>query len=240
MHLSRLNRFTRLKIRKLLTAGLFCLPVICHAAEKHDMRNSKYCEIILSQMKLTAAVYSTLGLSDCPEAIWRNITPAGIRKETGSFFAHLNGPRYWTIDGSITSPLVSKNQRVLGGLPMHESGFLHLSLMDMARGSAPYREHKVNRQTTWIYNEGRPVYELIDPNGQVFVMQSYSIEKSPLSAASLADLGTQLKLPNGWHFRTGVLKESAYLTAINNTAVVIQDALLNTYQLATRDLLKVK
>ena len=121
---------------------------------------------------------------------------------------------------------------------MHEVGLLHLSIKDLVMGFVPYREHQVDRKTTWIYYAGKPVYELINPAGQVFVLQSYSIESTPQTEATLSDLGSKLKLPKGWVFHTVVLTDQGSVVAVNEHAIVIQDDFHNTYQLASYDLLK--
>ncbi|HBI21309.1 MAG TPA: hypothetical protein DDY37_01765 [Legionella sp.] len=211
--------------------------MVSQSMDKDNLRGLRYCEIILAKTRLTFSVYTTIGLNDCPDAAWEKITTTSIKQVTGSYFVHLNGPRFFLMNGVRHTAFVDRNIVTLGGLEMREAGVLHLSLIDLMRGAAPYREHAVDRQTTWVYKVGYPVYELLGPQGQVFVMQSYSIEKSPLTEAQLAGLGDVLTLPHGWHFRTGVLKKDHYLTAIDNKAVVIQDNLLNTYQLATNDFL---
>jgi hypothetical protein len=44
--------------------------------------------------------------------------------------------------------------------------------------------------------------------------------------------GAKLSLPPGWIYRTVVLEADFNLVAADNVAIVIQDDLLNTYQLA--------
>ena len=78
-----------------------------------------------------------------------------------------------------------------------------------------------------------PVFQLVDDQGNVYFMQSYSLEKdTDQTAQTLSQLGSVLTLPSGWTFRSLVLKADYNLTALNNMATVIQDDLLNTYQLA--------
>lgn len=223
--------------------SVFCLfllslfPGLMHAGERSHMRGERYCEIFLSQSLTKFTVYNTIGLNNCPENIWKKINVAEVKKETGASRVHLNGPRYWVIDGIKNSQLKSPNTKTIGGLPMHEAATLNMSFSDLLHAGAPYSQHKVARDTTWVYNKGKPVYELIDPQGNVFVMQSYSIEKVPQTQQSLAQLGSKLKLPSKWQFKTGVLKQSDTVQAVNNIAVVVQDEFLNTYQKATHDLL---
>lgn len=120
---------------------------------------------------------------------------------------------------------------------MREAGILHLSLMDLFKNK-PYQSHVVHRKTTWVYQADKPVFELIDPNGQVFVMQSYSVQKYPQTMNTLTQLGAKLQLPKGWKFKTGVLNKPETIEAVNNKAVVVQDNFLNTYQKASHDFLK--
>jgi hypothetical protein len=50
-----------------------------------------------------------------------------------------------------------------------------------------------------------------------------------LSYADLPNLGTKLKLPPGWTYRTKVLDRDLGLGTINGLARVVQDDLENTY-----------
>src|SRR3990167_547662 len=214
------------------------IPFSLHAAaEKMNIRGDRYCEIIFPESITTYEVYTTFGLSDCPQAIWNNVNIAQVKKDAGSSFVHLNGPRYWVIDGFKHTSLIHSTPKTLGGLAMRETGVLHLTAYDLlrAKSGAHYQQWKVERETTWIYEPGKPIYELIDPEGNVFVMQSYSIEKYPQTEDSLASLATNLKLPVGWQFKTGNIKKREALHTINHVAIVVQDDFLNTYQMATHD-----
>lgn len=220
-----------------LLALLLIVPAL-QAAEKSHLRGGRYCEILLAKSLTTFAVYNTWGLNDCPESLWRKETVALVKKETNATAAHLNGPRYWVIDGFTRSNLVNPTVKSIGGIPMREAGVLHLSVFDLLKAKSFYQEHKVARQTTWIYQAGKPVYELIDPKGNVFVMQSYSTEFAKQTQATLSDLASKLTLPSGWRFKTGTLQQTQRLQAIHNIAIVVQDNLSNTYQMATHDFLQ--
>ncbi len=211
-----------------------------HAANESDMRNKVYCEIITNKDRsfTTYAVYTTWGLNDCPQSIWQNITPSSVKKQTKSWFVHLNGPRHWIFDGFQNSKLISKKIRNINGLNLREAGEIHLSVWRFLKGLPSYEKQIIHRTTNWIYDANKPVYELIDPNGQVYVMQSYSTQKKPQTSASLAGLGDVLKLPSGWKFKTGLLKKSEKIPTPGNQATVIQDDFLNTYQAVAHDLLQ--
>ncbi|ARB92053.1 hypothetical protein [Legionella longbeachae] len=223
--------------QKCLIFALLILPTFSFAAQKSHLRGQRYCEILIEKSRTDFAVYNTIGLNNCPERMWDKITPAVVKSETGSSFVHLNGPRYWVIDGLKNSDLVNPEVKTFDGLKMREAGILHISFWDLFRTGASYKQLQVARHTTWVYDAGKPVYELIDPKGNVYVMQSYSVQKTPQTEQSLAQLGTKLKLPKKWQFKTGVLKKTGTVPAINNMAIVIQDDFLNTYQKASHDLL---
>lgn len=216
---------------------LFFAPLLSYGAETSNMRGKRYCEIILTKTISSYAVYNTWGLNDCPEQLWSKVSISAVKKETGSSFVHLNGPRYWVIDGFKNTSLINPAIKTISGIPMREAGILHLSLMDLFKNK-PYQSHVVDRKTTWVYQADKPVFELIDPNGQVFVMQSYSVQKYPQTMDNLKQLGDKLQLPKGWKFKTGVLNKLETIEAVNNKAVVVQDNFLNTYQKASYDFLK--
>jgi hypothetical protein len=98
--------------------------------------------------------------------------------------------------------------------------------------ACPIRSRKVQRTTVWVYDAGKPVYELVDPQGHVYDMQSFSGQKVDQTIESLATLGQRLHVPDGWTFRSRVLTSELQLTAVGGVAHVVQDDLANTY---TRD-----
>src|SRR5262249_28774742 len=144
-----------------------------------NVRGGRYCEILVG--KLTGSdvhvdVYNTYPLDDCPEAAWAAVDPAQVKTDLMADSVTLNGPRYWTMDAFENTALVDPTPRPLGGLQMHLAGTLDAPLATVQAGQAPYSPLDVNRTTTWIYDAGKPVYELVDPQGRVFDMQSYSVQ----------------------------------------------------------------
>ncbi|MDP3704286.1 MAG: hypothetical protein Q8R24_00060 [Legionellaceae bacterium] len=208
-------------------------------AELDDMRGRRYCEVIFFHGFL-GYVYNTINLNNCPEQIWNSVTTAVVKEVTGSHFVYLNGPRYFVMDKVLyrEKDFSHVDLKTFEGIGMRRVGVLHITLLDLIKGSAPYREHKVDRKNTWVFQVGKPVYELIDPEGQVFVMQSYSEEMNTQPEVSLSRLGSRLTLPSGWRFRTGILMKDQHLLVVNNQAIVILDDFKNAYQLASRDFLE--
>jgi hypothetical protein len=99
-------------------------------------------------------------------------------------------------------------------------------------GSAPYSTNTIQRSTAVQFDEGKPVYELIGPDGKIYDMQSYSAQKTAQSEADLPTLGARLTLPAGWSFRTRTLTAPLQITAVGGLATVVQDDFANTYQLS--------
>lgn len=226
--------------KSLVLTTLLCanyMSNVCYAGEIDNLRGARYCEVIIAENRWTLLVYNSIGLNDCPEQSWKKINTESVQKETASSWVHLNGPRYWVIDSMKKAALINHKQRSFGKITMREAGMLHLSLSDILHGTQPYLTHTVHRKTTWVFKADKPVYEIINNKGQVFVMQSYSVQHVHQTEASLANLGKKLSLPAGWRFRTGTLKQDQELPTVDNKAVVIQDNYSNTYQLAPHDFL---
>ena len=94
-------------------------------------------------------------------------------------------------------------------------------------GQGAYRVARVDRDTVWHYVAGRRIYELQDPEGRRYVMQSFSrIVDSELQLADLASLGDRLDLPAGWQFTTRILREPLAVPVADGVAEVVQDDLV--------------
>ena len=199
-----------------------------------DLRNVRYCEVItIDRERLTfhVAVYNTLGLNFCPAEQWATLDGRALAKQLDVSRVKLNGPRYWTIDGIEASGATKAGKIAsFGGIGMVERATLTTKLWQGTVGDRFYKPNKVARTTVFHYRAGRPVYELLSPGGDVYMMQSYAQIVDPkLSADDLAGLGARLKLPKGWTFRTRVL-DADYALKADGVAYVINDNLYNSYQ----------
>jgi haloalkane dehalogenase len=203
--------------------------------ERDHMRNARYGEIVPvtgGPIHFTGHVYNTLGLNDCPEAQWKALDPAQLRKQYHAWVVLLNGPRYFVMDSSsIANPGAVAT---FGGIQARHLADVDLSLGMILKGRAkPFTETTVLRTTRYVYKAGRPVYELTSPSGVVYVMQTYSLQVDPgLTEAQLPSLGSRLSLPSGWHYKVVTPKKDLVL-ATSGKAYVLQDNLENSYQRAT-------
>jgi hypothetical protein len=201
-----------------------------------DVRGSRYCEVLVGKVagnEVLVDVYNTWGLNDCPAAQWAQLDAARIKADFGAAAVVLNGPRYWLVDSFAGSMLLDPTPQLIDGLlEMRKAGVLHLSLADVANGVQPYVALSVQRDTTWVFQAGKSVYELVDPAGKIYDMQSFSVQKVAQTEASLSGLGASLALPAGWSFRSRVVDAELQVVAVGGLATIVQDDNGNTYQLS--------
>lgn len=198
-----------------------------------DHRNTRYGEVIAafaSDGGFRAEVYGTQLLNDCPAELWDALDATAIAEEMGALAVKLNGPRYWTLDGLGTKvEVVEPVLRDFGGLTTRRIAVVELGDSPMV---TPYTDNFVNRGAVFFFDAGKPVFELVDPEGTAYVMQAYCIGVDPtITLESLPDLGERLSMPEGWTYRTRVLDEELVIDTSDHLATVLQDELENSYTL---------
>jgi len=211
-------------------AGAVTTDPATHTVE--GVRNARYCEIIpvvRVRFHLVATVYNTLGLNDCPAAIWDKITEAEMKKHFGAVKVLLNGPRHFMMDKIVAGGETAAGEKIeAGGLVLTERASIDLDLFGMR--TEPYRERTIERDTRYVFDAGKPVFVLVSPDGARYAMQAYAqmIDKS-LSYDDLPGLGARLKLPTGWRYEQ-MLPASDLVLGAQGAAIIVQDDLDNTYQ----------
>jgi hypothetical protein len=239
------NEFRRRAARRVIgsTAVAFAVAIaalIPAAAQtidkgKHQIdgvRDARYCEIIpvvRKGFRLVGTVYNTLGLNDCPPAIWDTISEEAMRKRFGAITVVLNGPRHFVMDVIGAAGDTASGATVdAGGLKLTARATIALRLADLR--TKPYRGRTVDRETRYVFKAGRPVFLLVRPDGVRYAMQSYAetADKS-LSYADLPTLGGRLKLPTGWRYDT-MTPDADLVLGAKGKATIVQDDLADTYQ----------
>lgn len=205
-----------------------------------DLWDRQYCEIFLGYVyaaKMNIKIFNTIGYNYCPTGIVSTFDPAKLKTFSGENAADetiLNGPRHWVLDaiegGDVSGSGETKN---FGGIEMSKVATTEVPLNELKSMSAPYTPMQIARTTVWIYDKGRAVFELVDPKGNVYVMQAYSQQEDPsLKISDLPALGPRLKLPAGWTYRTQTLRKELRLDA-HGLATIVHDILKDTYMLDT-------
>jgi len=197
-----------------------------------DTFGKRYGEVLLVSQTPSGpqvAVFNTFPLNDCPQDAWSALNQQALAAENGVAAALLNGPRYWLMSEIVKTREDVGEKKAFGGIEMLQQATVELSSMN----PAPYSVNKVSRRTVFVFGAGRPVFELVDPRGQRWVMQSWSQTVDPtLSLADLPALGARLQLPDGWSYRTSTLTSPLRIDTTIDDAHVTQDDLGNTYSLS--------
>jgi hypothetical protein len=199
--------------------------------DQTDVFDKRYGEVLLVTAGAAgpeAAVYNSFPLNDCPAELWDKLDAEAIAKDNGALAALLNGPRYWLMSSIDKVAPEHPETKTFGDIEMIRQATVAMSSMN----PAPYSVNHVDRKTVFHFDAGRPVFELVDPQGQRWVMQTYSRVVDPgLTLAQLPDLATRLALPEGWRYETRTLTERLSVDTTTRDAHVTQDNLTNSYSL---------
>ncbi|AGB24045.1 hypothetical protein Mycsm_03772 [Mycobacterium sp. JS623] len=193
----------------------------------------RYGEVLLVSITESgpeATVYNTFPLNDCPAELWDALDAQAIATENGAAAAFLNGPRYWLMSSIGKQSREPQEHKSFGGLEMIRQATVQLASMN----PAPYQVNRVDRKAVFVFDAGREIYELIDPDARRWVMQTYSqtVDRG-LTLADLRGLENRLSLPDGWRYEPRIPSTPLRVDTTNTDACVTQDDLANSYSLQT-------
>lgn len=196
-----------------------------------DLRGKRYGEVLLVHSTPdgpVATVYNTFPLNDCPADLWSKLDATELATENGAVAAILNGPRYWLMDSIEKPGGDTLERRTFGGIEMLRQATVAVASMN----PQPYHANAVDRRAVFVFAAGRPVFELVDPQGRRWVMQSWSQTTDPaLSYEDLPALAGRLTPPAGWSYQTRTPAADLRVDTSTTVAQVLQDNLANTYSL---------
>ena len=127
------------------------------------------------------------------------------------------------------------DDRTFGGITGTWIGVVDAAPLTQAMVQGSYDPGYISRNNTFTFtfNSGSEVYLLVAPDGEVFVMQSFTLHSDPtLSTGHFTHLAGRLDLPAGWGFRAEVLGHDLEVSSAkhDNLAHLVQDNLHNIYQ----------
>lgn len=185
--------------------------------------------------------FNSLGVvDDVPDdefdARFRALDPEELKKEYGGDGVRFNGPRRFLADRFTAQAFNGGELSMLGPIPMYTYGTFVVPDFDafIAGKQAPYHETVSRRTTTWFFDAGTEVYELVSPEGTVFVMQSASQMIDPDNTVDrLPTLGDRLSMPDGWQYRARTLDEDLVMAVTYDDDppnTIVLDEFENNYQ----------
>ena len=212
------------------------LPDDCARAEQRrfdNLRGYRYEEIDLyardALKKIPyVSVYNTTGQNggddtrdSAPKELVDRLDPKKIARQYQAVAVTPSPPLYWTIDWLADRFGAVRN---LDGLDAAWMGNSQAPASKLAPGQPPaakrspkavsdaYRPAFVARSTIEGFKKGSQVYLLDDPKGRTWIMVSYTDKNLPgMTIDKLNSLGDDLKLPQGWKFRSAVLSKELIL-----------------------------
>lgn len=155
-----------------------------------DARDYRYCELVFNYGSNGSDIYSTSPLAECSVEWWDSLDRESVAKELGAESVTKNGPQNWSMDevSVMASEPVS-----IAGVDMVFGANLPPGTLE----TPPYVVFSPAKTQNLVWDAGKSVYELVDPEGHVYVLQGYKVPKD-----SLATLGNDFKnLPAGWKYR---------------------------------------
>jgi hypothetical protein len=207
-----------------------------------NTRGYRYMELFVTcPGAKNAGIYNTMTFNiqpdnsrdSAPDILWANYSDTRVAQDYKADGAYSSGIRFWLHDKMRLT--WSNNVRSMSGLDTRWGANAGIDADALSKGEQFYSYTQVATNRTWYYDAGKPVFILDAPNGMTFVMQSYSIAVDKNQTyEDLPNLGSKLKLPEGWKFRTVTLPKDLTVNGITcdgqpNQWTVTQDELINTY-----------
>jgi len=207
--------------------------------EFDGLMGNRYTEFLIVwgnplKKEFVAGVYNTVGQNSpdgkgdtTPQDKLDKVNLKEVEGEMKALSHVLNGPRLWTIDHLGVN---AGTKRDFQGLKAH--WVMWFPIPDEIREGKDLSYYVMDalRDTDMTIWKGSRVYILDDPDGNSFVMKSASLIKDPNQKfEDLKDLGSRLKLAEGWGFRTKILDQELVFKTKDGKSFIVQDDIGNTY-----------
>lgn len=189
-------------------------------------RGLRYAELFAIGEELIL-VYNSMGLSEAPPELWDALDADAAAKQLGAAAVIKNGPHWWLADSSTLQYGIDRVS--VGGIGFRTVARLPAFIARSGKLAPPQYEAVETHKTGELrYLAGQPVYELVSPDGDVFVMQSSNLEPD-----ELASLDQRLNPSAGWQSRTRVA-DSDLTIVMSGSVMTVMDEFRNVYNLPPR------
>lgn len=217
-----MSYFMRIATLVLAATSTLAVGGVARAQDQHqietvtlnDIRGMKYCEFLLI-FDDHVVIYNTSASNGCPEDKWHAMDTASIASNHGSKRAQLNGPHFWAMDDQM---LGLGETKTFGGIEARYAATLPLSALGSGTGSTPYKPYTSAKLQTMVFKAGNPIYELVDPDGNTYVLNAYGEDVKNGDPANLAD---QLSPAKGWHFQVNTPTSDVTVEGTTDKPVVM-------------------
>ena len=241
--INKLNITTMLKLMGIFVLGTSLLSGCAKpkpaddaqlSRQEHDgLMGTRYTEFLIVwgnplKKDFVAGVYNTVGqnspegkVDSSPQEMLDKVDMDKAVKALDALSHVLNGPRLWTIDHLGVN---AGTNRDFQGLKAH--WVMWFPIPDEIREGKDLSYYVMDalRDTDMTIWKGSRVYILDDPDGNSFVMKSASLIKDPNQKfEDLKDLGSRLKLAEGWKFRSKVLDQELVFKTKDGKSFIVQD-----------------
>jgi hypothetical protein len=234
------------------SAAMAAYPVSSGPTYLPDMFNYQYCEVLLDVPTSASGfpVFNTTGYNTCPNystltgqaiinsynATYYPGNPYGLPSGATGFI--LDWPRNWIYDQAVENvPPGTSTYLVLDvpnsspSVPDTTFGFVGFN-SDIS--GLDYTPSNVARDATWTYFANNLIFELLDPSGNLYVMQSYARFEDPSlvygDLQNVAYMTSLLDLPTGWSYNVEQLVQQ-FDNISDGNAILVQDKLGNSYMM---------
>ena len=214
-----------------------------------NLYNFQYCEVLLNVPTSTQGrpVFNTTGYDDCSN--YSTLTSAAVVDAYNKAFPVGNSynlpagaiipgtiqdwPRNWVYNSASEQIVPTTTTYLELDVPnLPDDTILGFVAFNTNITGDAYIPSDVQRNATWTYNAGNLVYQLTDPSGNLYVMQSYARFLVPsLTIDDLQDVAymdTILGLPAGWTYSVKQLAQE-WQNISQGNAYLLQDAAGNSY-----------
>jgi len=200
-----------------------------------NFRPHRFCEVALingtSKGNAIAEFYNSTGVDDPTPERFAALDEKKLAKENHARKAFCNPVRYWMMDEFWCNE--AGVDHTFGDIKMTWMGVVPVEELEKSVTKGHYNPGYIFRNSQYKFNKGSEIYILDSPDGEVFVMQSFtSFVQKQVDINHIKDLGPLLHMPPGFKFRSVVLDRDLIVNQEKTKylAHVFQDDLKNAYQ----------